>query len=338
MSKFFQIFFIILVVSFYGCNEQEVQKNEFGIVIHGGAGALKPGMYSEEEESEYKQKLQEALDTGYNILADGGTSLDAIEATIKILEDSPLFNAGKGAVFTSTGINELDAAIMDGATLNAGTIARVTKVKNPISLAREVMVNSKHVMLVGDGAEIFAEEQGLELVDPSYFKTEKRWESLQRAKANELKKGNATLVDDNPDYKYGTVGCVALDKSGNLAAGTSTGGMTNKKYGRVGDVPIIGAGTYASNESCAISATGWGEYFIRLTIAKDISALMEYKNYSITDAANEVINKKLENLGGNGGVIGIDKNGNITMTFNSAGMFRGFKTSNGESFIGIYGN
>ena len=337
MSKRFNLFFILLgIILVFGCNDNNIKRNEFGIVIHGGAGALKPGLYTPEEETEYKNKLKDALDVGYSVLSEGGSALDAIEKTIKILEDSPLFNAGKGAVFTSSGTNELDAAIMDGKTLNAGTVARVTKVKNPITLAREVMINSPHVMLVGDGAEIFAEEQGLEIVDPSYFRTEKRWESLQKAKQNELKKDNANLTSDNPDHKFGTVGCVALDKAGNLAAGTSTGGMTNKKYGRVGDVPIIGAGTYANNNSCAISATGWGEFFIRLTVAKDISALMEFKNLSINSAADEVINKKLENLGGNGGVIGIDKMGNITMTFNSDGMFRGYKTSNGESFIGVF--
>jgi L-asparaginase / beta-aspartyl-peptidase len=338
MTSTKSILFVLLLLFFNSCKEQPPTANEFGLVIHGGAGTLVRGMYTPEEEAAYKNVLNEALEKGYSVLEQNGTSLDAIEAVINILEDSPLFNAGKGAVFTSNGINELDAAIMDGSTLNAGTIARVTRVKNPITLARMVMEKSEHVMMVGDGAEKFAEENGIKLVDPSYFFTQKRWDSLQRIKAKEKDNKQSLLDSFDEDHKFGTVGCVALDKHGNVAAGTSTGGMTNKKYGRVGDVPIIGAGTFADNKSCAISATGWGEYFIRLSVAKDISANIEYKGMSLEDAADLVIHKKLENLDGNGGIIGIDTQGNITTSFNSKGMFRAYKLNNTKKYIGIYGN
>jgi len=329
---FISLFFLSAIIA-----QETSQKKVYGLVVHGGAGTLTKGAFTAEEEKAYEDKLSEAIDSGYKILESGGKAIDAVQAVIIILEDSPLFNAGKGAVFTSKGTNELDAAIMDGHTLNAGTIARVTRVKNPIILARKVMEVSPHVMLVGDGAEEFAKEVDVELVNPEYFRTEKRWESLQKAQEKENLKSEVGITPLTYDLKFGTVGCVALDKEGDLVAGTSTGGMTNKKYGRVGDVPIIGAGTYANNSSCAISATGWGEYFIRLTVAKDISALMEYKNMSIEDASNTVIHEKLQNLGGSGGVIGIDKSGNITMTFNTSGMFRGYKTSDKEKFLAIYG-
>lgn len=337
MRYSFGIFTMIFFLFITSCEQNVNRQIEFGLVIHGGAGALVKGMYTPDEESEYKSKLNEALVKGYSVLKNGGSSLDAIEETIKILEDSPLFNAGKGAVFTNNGINELDAAIMDGANLNAGTIACVTRVKNPISLARAVMEKSEHVMMVGDGAEMFAEETGIELVDPAYFFTQKRWDSLQKAKELEKNDKHISHLKHNSNYKFGTVGCVALDKNGNIAAGTSTGGMTNKKYGRVGDVPIIGAGTYADNKSCAVSSTGWGEFFIRLTIAKDIAAHVEYKGMTLKDAADFVIHEKLTKLGGDGGVIGIDTLGNVVMSFNSSGMFRGYKLSNGKSFVGIYG-
>lgn len=325
------LFFLSAIIA-----QETSEKKVYGLVVHGGAGTLTKGTFTAEEEKAYEDKLSEAIDAGYKILESGEKAIDAVQAVIIILEDSPLFNAGKGAVFTSSGTNELDAAIMDGRTLNAGTIARVTRVKNPIILARKVMEVSPHVMLVGDGAEEFAKEVDVELVNPEYFRTEKRWESLQKAKEKENIKSKVGITPLTYDLKFGTVGCVALDKEGDLVAGTSTGGMTNKKYGRVGDVPIIGAGTYANNSSCAISATGWGEYFIRLTVAKDISALIEYKNMSIEDASNIVIHEKLQNLGGSGGIIGIDKCGNITMTFNTSGMFRGYKTNTKEKFLAIY--
>lgn len=298
------------------------QKHNYGIVIHGGAGSIVPGRYTPEEEEEYRIKLNEALDAGFKILEENGSSLDAVEAAIKILEDSPLFNAGKGSVFTSNGLNELDASIMNGETLEAGAVAGLRHIRNPISLARAVMEKSKHVMLISNGAEQFAIQNGFELVDSSYFFTQERWDDLQRVSENE-KNGQSFLND--PESKFGTVGAAALDKHGNLAAGTSTGGMTNKKFGRVGDVPVIGAGTYANNNTCAISATGHGEYFIRLGVARDISAMMEYQNKTLQQAADEVIFEKLHELGGTGGVIAIDKEGNIVMPFNTPGMFRGFK-------------
>ncbi len=304
------------------------QKSEFGLVIHGGAGSIVKGQYTAEEEKEFEAKLEEALKVGHDLLKSGSSSLDVVEKVVNILEDSPLFNAGKGSVFTANEINELDASIMDGKTLNVGAVARLTKVKNPISLARTVMEKSKHVMMVGDGAEIFAEQNGFEFVDKKYFFTERRWQSLQRAKANERKEKN--------EDKHGTVGCVALDKNGNISAATSTGGMTNKKYGRVGDVPIIGAGTYANNSTCGISATGHGEYFIRLSVAKDIAALVEYADLSLEEAADSVIHGKLENLGGTGGIIAIDKYGNVTMPFNTGGMFRGYMLDDGISVVKMY--
>jgi beta-aspartyl-peptidase (threonine type) len=298
------------------------QKHNYGIVIHGGAGSIVPGRYTPEEEEEYRIKLNKALDAGFKILEENGSSLDAVEAAIKILEDSPLFNAGKGSVFTSNGLNELDASIMNGKTLEAGAVAGLRHIRNPISLARAVMEKSKHVMLISNGAEQFAIQNGFELVDSSYFFTQERWDDLQRVLENE-KNGQSFLND--PESKFGTVGAAALDKHGNLAAGTSTGGMTNKKFGRVGDVPIIGAGTYAKNNTCAISATGHGEYFIRLNVAHDISAMMEYQNKTLQQAADDVIYGKLRKLGGTGGVVAIDKDGNITMPFNTPGMFRGYK-------------
>jgi beta-aspartyl-peptidase (threonine type) len=311
-------FILLFIFVLTSCKQPE---QKFGLVIHGGAGVIKKENMTPEMEKEYETKLTEALAKGYSILENGGSSRDAVEHTINIMENSPLFNAGKGAVFTHNGYNELDASVMDGKNLEAGAVAGVRNVKNPISLARKIMENSVHVMLSGKGALEFAREQGLEIVDSSYFFTDRRWKSLQKALKNK---------------KFGTVGCVALDKEGNLFAGTSTGGMTNKQYGRIGDSPIIGAGTYANNKTCAISATGHGEFFIRYTVAHEISALMEFKNYTLDDAANLVINKTLKNVGGDGGVIGIDHKGNITMTFNTPGMFRGFAISDGERGVFIY--
>lgn len=329
---------------------QSPQNPRIGIVIHGGAGVITKGSLTPEKEAAYKAKLEEAALAGYKALQDGKTSLDAVEIVVKILEDSPLFNAGKGAVFTNDGKNELDASIMDGKTLKAGAVAGLHHIKNPISLARMVMEKSPHVMMAGDGAEIFARQNGMELVPQKYFFTQERWDSLQRIKAEEKKKAEAekqgkkiALVELNkPANRHGTVGAVALDKNGNLAAATSTGGMTNKRFGRIGDAPIIGAGTYANNNTCAVSATGWGEYFIRLGVARDISALMEYQGQPIQNAVDAVIQRKLPELGktdnelADGGVIAIDKFGNIGISFNSEGMYRAYINSDGKPVVQIY--
>lgn len=314
--------FVLLTISAMivtSCNQTEKPGNKantatatWAIVVHGGAGYMNPENFPADKEKEYKLHLEKALLAGGKILENGGASLDAVETAIRILEDDSMFNAGRGAVFNANGVNELDASIMDGNTLKAGAVANVTTIKNPISAARKVMEESPHVMLIKEGAERFAQEKGLELVDPSYFFTQNSWNALQEARENEQSK------------KTGTVGCVALDKQGNIAAGTSTGGMTNKKSGRVGDTPIIGAGTYANNAACGISATGHGEYFIRNVVAYDIAARMMYLNQTLEDAADDIINNKLKKMGGNGGVIALDKNGNIAMPFNTSGMFRGF--------------
>jgi beta-aspartyl-peptidase (threonine type) len=289
-----------------------------------------------EREREYHAALTQALDSGYAVLERGGKSLDAVIAAIKVMEDSPLFNAGKGAVFTNEGKNELDASIMDGSNLMAGAVAGITTVKNPITAAHAVMTKSEHVMMVGPGAEKFAQANGCEIVDPGYFFDSTRYKALIRAKENE-KDLSAQLYDPyTKDQKFGTVGAVALDQYGNIAAGTSTGGMTNKRYGRVGDAPIIGAGTYANNNSCGVSATGWGEYFIRLGIARDIAALVEYKGYSVQQAADTVVMKKLPALGGDGGVIVLDRQGNFALTFCTEGMYRGYINKKGEGKTFIY--
>lgn len=330
--------------------EQEA-KNKITLVIHGGAGTITRQLMTPEKEKAYQQALNQALQAGYAVLQRGGTSLDAVEAAIHVMEDSPLFNAGKGAVFTNEGKNELDAAIMDGKTLQAGAVASVTTIRNPVSAARAVMEKSEHVMMIGTGAEKFAKEKGLKIVAPSYFYSEPRFQQLKKAReADKIKLdhsgGNGALRQHESDSlasliftegrKFGTVGAVALDQYGNLAAATSTGGMTNKRYGRVGDAPIIGAGTYASNNTCAVSATGHGEYFIRSVVAYDISALMEYKGLGIKEAANEVVMKKLVARGGEGGVIALDRNGNFAMPFNSAGMYRGYIKADGKSQVLIY--
>lgn len=324
---------------------EKIESDNFGIVIHGGAGTILKENMTDSLENQYKMVLEEAVRAGHEILANGGSSIEAVQVSINIMENSPLFNAGKGAVFTNQGTNEMDAAIMDGENRDAGAIAGITTVKNPINLAFEVMENSPHVLLSGKGAEQFAKERGLEIVDAEYFYTEDRYQSLQKVieaekaeHAAEDSINNTTAFYDPfiKDSKFGTVGCVALDKSGNLAAGTSTGGMTNKKWNRIGDVPIIGAGTYANNATCAVSATGWGEYFIRGVVAYDISAMMEYKKMSLKKAANRVIQEKLTELGGEGGIIAIDAKGNIAMEFNSAGMYRAAMNKKGELIIGIY--
>ncbi|HEX8576391.1 MAG TPA: isoaspartyl peptidase/L-asparaginase [Flavobacterium sp.] len=343
MKKYLLLF--ILPLCFTQC--VTVQKittaatHDVAIVIHGGAGTILKQNMPPELEAQYKAKLEEAVTAGHTILKNGGSTIDAVQKTITILEDSPLFNAGKGAVFTNQGKNELDASIMDGKTLKAGAVAGVTTVKNPIMLARAVMERSEHVMLAREGAEYFARENGIEIVEPAYFYTEERHKSLLKAiekdKATPAQNGKASLYDPYvKDTKFGTVGCVALDKNGNLAAGTSTGGMTNKKWGRIGDTPIIGAGTYANNLTCGVSSTGWGEFFIRNVVAYDISALMEYKGWSLEKAAKEVIQKKLPALGGDGGIVAMDNKGNIVMEFNTAGMYRASIDKKGQLTIAIY--
>jgi len=331
------LIFAILIFSFvFSCSEKpKTQKHDFAMAIHGGAGTILKSKMTDEKEKAYIEILEEVLNTGFEILNAGGSSLDVVQKCINIMEDSPLFNAGKGAVFTAEGRNELDASIMEGKNLNAGAVAGVSHIKNPIDLARLVMEKSSHVLMAREGAEAFAVEQGIELVDEKYFYTERRWESLQKRIEKENK--NQSNLIKNTEEKFGTVGVVALDKDGNLAAGTSTGGMTYKKFGRVGDSPIIGAGTYANNKSCAVSATGHGEYFIRGVIAYDIAAIMEYQGKSIQQAADIVIHKKLTEMGGTGGVIALDANGNIAMTFNTEGMYRGYIYEDGNPEVKIYG-
>ncbi|MFQ5347875.1 MAG: isoaspartyl peptidase/L-asparaginase family protein [Rhodothalassiaceae bacterium] len=304
--------------------QTDAQDMTYSLAIHGGAGTITRDRMTPELEAAYREKLTEALHAGQAVLAKGGAALDAVSAAITVMEDSPLFNAGKGAVFTNEGRNELDAAIMDGATLNAGAVTGVTRIRNPILLARAVMDKSPHVMLAQEGAEEFAREQGFDLVNPLYFWTERRFKSLLAVQAED---SHALYLDHDETHKYGTVGAVALDSHGNLAAGTSTGGLTNKMWGRIGDSPIIGAGTYASNRSCAVSGTGAGEYYIRLTLAREVCALMEYTGASVQQAADTMIHERLTGLGGDGGIIVVDKDGHIAMSFNTEGMYRGRVTS-----------
>lgn len=328
------------------CFAQQTATVPYVLVIHGGAGTILKEQMTPEKEAAYRKGLEAALAAGNKVLKNGGHALDAVEAAVKVMEDDPLFNAGKGAVFTNAGKNEMDAAIMDGSNRKAGSVAGVTNIKNPITAARAVMEKSEHVMMAGKGAEQFAAGKGCVIVDPSYFYTEDRWKGLQRAK--QLDSAKARLDHDsahallkqpgNHDYKYGTVGAVALDTKGNLAAATSTGGMTNKKYGRIGDAPVIGAGTYASNNTCAISCTGWGEYFIRLVMAKSVSDRMELAGQTLEEASNEMIRKQLPAMGGDGGLIAVDKNGNIAMPFNTKGMYRGYIKANGETVVEIFDN
>jgi len=333
------------------------------IVIHGGAGTILKSQMTPESEKQYIAGLEEALKKGYAVLQQGGSSLDAVQAAVMVMEDNPLFNAGKGAVFTNEGKNELDAAIMNGKNLAAGAVAGVTVIRNPVTAARAVMEKSGHVMMVGAGAEKFARLNGITIVEPSYFYTDSRWNSLQRMRKEDSLKMQLDHADTglksktsfrqqqksmfytNPydrNWKYGTVGAVALDSKGDLAAATSTGGMSNKKFGRVGDAPLIGIGTYANNATCAISCTGWGEYFIRLGMAKTISDMMEFGRFTLKNASEEMIMKRLPALGkadgevADGGLIAVDKNGNISMPFNSAGMYRGSIDKNGKMEIKIY--
>lgn len=352
MKKLFAFLFLFFVLNIsYSQSNIDTMEN-FVLVVHGGAGTiLKKNMTPEKEEA-YKNKLTESLQTGYDVLKNGGTSEEAVQAAIMILEDSPLFNAGKGAVYTNVETNEMDAAFMNGKTLEAGAVTGVRTIKNPITAARLIMNHSEHVMMVGEGAEKFAAANGAVMVDTSYFFDQNRLNQLRELKGKEKmildhdgdQGGNLTdsseiefNVDLNPDKKFGTVGAVALDKFGNLAAGTSTGGMTNKKYGRVGDSPIIGSGTYdANNKTCAVSCTGHGEYFIRNVVAYDVSAMMEYKNVSLEEATNEIINKKLLEQKGMGGLIAVDAKGNIAMPFNTPGMYRGYVKKDGTIHVSIY--
>jgi L-asparaginase / beta-aspartyl-peptidase len=333
--------FIALLAAFVRpqvhAGEQPMNKGKFALAVHGGAGTIDRNSMTPEKERTYREGLDRALHAGYDILEKGGSSLDAVETAVRVLEDDPRFNAGKGAVFTEAGTNELDASIMDGKTLKAGAVAGLKHVKNPISLARMVMEKSPHVMMDGGGAEAFAKQNGVELVDQKYFFTEERWNALQKLKDEKKRAGGAggnKLIISEQD-RHGTVGAVARDQSGNLAAATSTGGTTNKLPGRIGDSPIIGAGTYANNATCAVSATGDGEYFIRATVAHDVSALVEYRAISLGEAAQQVLDK-VGKLEGTGGMIAVDGKGNITQPFNTSGMYRGSIDESGKTDIAIY--
>jgi beta-aspartyl-peptidase (threonine type) len=323
----------------------QTDQKKVGLVIHGGAGIIDRSKMTPEKEREYRSGLERALSAGYEILKRGGSSLDAVEAAVRALEDDPHFNAGKGAVFTDAGTNELDAAIMDGQTLKAGAVANLRRIRNPISLARMLMEKPEQsakspkvepVLIVGEGAEKFAKENGVELVDQKYFFTQERWDALQRIKEAQKSGGaggNKFFISDQD--RHGTVGAAALDQAGNLAAATSTGGTTNKRAGRIGDSPLIGAGTYANNQTCAVSCTGDGEYFIRATVAHEISALMEHKGTSLREAAQMALDRA-KKLGGDGGLIAIDKNGETALPFNTNGMYRGYVDASGRFVIEIY--
>ncbi len=317
----------VLIIFLFAATLFAQTPKKYVLVLHGGAGVMSEKSMTPAIQKEYLLVLNHALQTGDSVLASGGTSMDAVGKTIMVMEDSPLFNAGKGAVFTHEGTVELDASVMDGKTLAAGAVAGIKDIKNPILLARAVMEKSEHVLLTGSGASQFALEQGFKPVPNSYFYTDKRRQQLEEL----LKKERIAGIND----KHGTVGCVALDTFGNIAAGTSTGGMSNKKYGRVGDSPIIGAGTYANNNTGGFSCTGHGEYYIRLGFSRDISALMEYKQMDVQKACQAEI-EKLTKLGGTGGVIGLDQSGNVAMEFNTSGMFRGFIKSTGEKYVAIF--
>jgi len=314
---------------------------KISIAIHGGAGTIVKEDMTPDLEDAYRNALKEALDSGYAVLENGGTALNAVKAAIVILEDNALFNAGRGSVFTKKGVNEMDAAIMDGSNLDAGAIAGVRNIRNPVELAEEVMLHSGHVFLSGKGANDFAIKQGIKLEPDEYFYSEYRydqWRQIRDSDLYQLDHKSDKLVGLMKDKKFGTVGAVACDGEGNIAAATSTGGMTNKRYGRIGDSPMIGVGTYANNKTCAISCTGHGEIFIKAVAAYDVRCLMEYKNMTLQQACEEVVLKKLVALQGDGGLIGMDSKGNAAMVFNSAGMYRGFKNSDGEGEIAIYGS
>jgi beta-aspartyl-peptidase (threonine type) len=330
--KVFGYIATVLVVILFACSAPDRKKDSrpdnLVLVIHGGAGVITRQDMSAEQEKAHRQKLEEALRTGLALLRDGHSSLDAVQAAIIIMEDSPLFNAGKGAVFAANGKNEMDASIMDGKTGQAGAVAGVRHIKNPIALARLVMEKTPHVLLSGEGAEEFARSQGITMMPDEYFYTDYRWQQFLQAKEKEK-----AAADSLAGKEFGTVGALALDKNGILAAGTSTGGMTYKKYGRIGDSPIIGAGTYAGDGSCAVSATGHGEYFIRGVIAYDIAAMVKYRGFSLEKAVHEAIDVKLTAAGGSGGVIALDTKGNIAMAFNTSGMYRGFIRNDGKPVV-----
>ena len=332
---------LLAIALFAACAGQAAEAPSTVLVIHGGAGTITRAEMTAEREAAYRAKLTEALETGHRILASGGAGLDAVEATIRVMEDSPLFNSGKGAVFTAAGRNELDASIMDGGSGQAGAVAGVTTVKNPISAARAVMEKTSHVLLAADGADTFAAEIGLETVEPGYFFTQRRWDALQKRREQEglepLPAPAAAAADSAAGSGYGTVGALALDSRGQLAAGTSTGGMTNKRYGRVGDSPIIGAGTWA-DKRCATSGTGQGEYFIRLNTARDVCARLDYLGLGLSEAADQVIHGALSEAGGTGGLIALDADGNIAMPFNTEGMYRGWIGADGVAHVSIYGD
>lgn len=306
---------------------------KIAIAIHGGAGTLVKGQMTSQKEAEYRAALQKALDIGYKLLEEGASAIEAVEKTVISLEDSPLFNAGKGSVFTADGTHEMDAAIMDGKDLNAGAVSLISGIKNPISLARDVMEKSDHVFLAGEGAMRFAASQGYKLEKEEYF-----FDELRHRQWLEIKDSDKFQLDHSvkKDSKFGTVGAVACDNQGNVAAATSTGGMTNKRFGRVGDSPMIGAGNYANNKTCAVSCTGSGEFFIRGVVAYDVSCLMEYKGLTVEEAAGEVINHRILEIGGDGGLIAVDSKGNVAVPFNTEGMYRGFRNSTGEEKIAIY--
>ncbi|MDX1392357.1 MAG: isoaspartyl peptidase/L-asparaginase [Rheinheimera sp.] len=317
------------------CSVAVAKQYPLGIVIHGGAGTISRDSMTPAQEQAYHAMLSHAVNQGYAVLARGGSSLDAVTAAVIVLEDSPLFNAGKGAVYTFDERHELDASIMDGRDRNAGAVAGVTNVKNPVLLARAVMEKSVHVMLAGKGAEQFAKEQKLELVDNSYFNTEFRYNALKQAKQALAPQPHQAAVTFDPAWKMGTVGAVAIDRNGNLAAATSTGGMTAKRYGRIGDAPVIGAGNFADNSSCAVSATGHGEFFIRYQVAGEICARAKYQGKTAAAAAKEVM-AELKSIGGDGGVIVVDKNGQLSWTFNTEGMYRGLKAEGGQVITEIF--
>ncbi len=314
----------------------------FTLVIHGGAGNITPSMMTQQQEQEYDEGLKLALDKGYEILAGGGAAMDAVVAAITELENNPIFNAGRGSVFTKKGLHEMDAALMEGKNLMAGAVAGVRNIKNPIKLAREVMLHSGHVFLSGNGASEFALAHGIEQATDDYFFNKMRydqWVKIRDSDFTQLDHEGDNLkgaAAPNTDHKFGTVGAVACDSQGNLAAGTSTGGMTNKRFGRIGDSPVVGAGTYANNATCAISCTGHGEYFLRAVVAHDISCLMEYKGLSLKEACDVVVKDKLVKMGGEGGLIAVDAKGNFDFCFNSNGMYRGMRNSEGREEIAYY--
>lgn len=328
--KLYGLIFLLYILS----GMSIILGQDYAIVLHGGAGdGITPENFDEDKQLLYEQKMLEALGAGEQVLGKGGSAVDAVVAVLEILEDSPLFNAGRGAVLTWDGNAELDASIMDGSNLAAGAVAGVTRIKNPILAARVVMDSSVHVMLSREGAEAFAKGQKLEMVEPSFFRTDDRIKSLRR-----YKESMGYLPSEVYDYsKYGTVGCVVRDKDGHIAAGTSTGGMTGKKYGRIGDSPVIGAGTYASDETCGISCTGHGEYFIRYAVAHDLHARVKYAGESLQGAAESLIQKELLGAGGKGGIIGIDQSGNIVMEFNTAGMFRAYVSEGQDARVLFFG-